>query len=238
MNGTQDKQKFESALNANPPTGIGKNGRRKIVIDKNIKYGLLTPIKMGRDRHNLPLWECICDCGKTTYALQYDLDVGKKWNCGCINLTIKHRLSHHPLYMIWAYMLRRCKNNPKRKNDYKNYFLRGIRVCDDWGNFENFYKWAKDKWVKGLEIDRIDNNNGYSPDNCRFVTRSENVSNSRNGKYWVVNNILYESAPKAAAHEGVGITTIHDWCNGYTSKYNKYYSPRQGCFSIRRYVNV
>jgi hypothetical protein len=72
----------------------------------------------------------------------------------------------------------RCNNikNP----EYKNYGERGIKVCEDWLNVSNFFEFAyNNRYKDGLEIDRIDNNKGYYPDNCRFVDRSTNVRNRR-----------------------------------------------------------
>mgnify|MGYP000323778555 CR=1 FL=1 len=68
--------------------------------------------------------------------------------------------------------------------NYKNYGGKGIMVCEEWcrkGGFPNFKKWAiKNGWVKGLTLDRIDNNKGYSPDNCRWVTRLQQRYNKTN----------------------------------------------------------
>lgn len=81
----------------------------------------------------------------------------------------RHGLSHHPLNAIWRGMKRRCNNISN--NSYQRYGAKGIRVCEEWDNFEPFYNWAvSNGWVNGLSIDRIDNSRGYSPDNCRFVT--------------------------------------------------------------------
>ena len=85
------------------------------------------------------------------------------------------------LYVVWANMLKRVglkyKATPKEIKDYAS---RGISVCDQWREFGPFRDWALDNGYKrGLFIDRIDNDSGYSPDNCRFVTRKENNRNTR-----------------------------------------------------------
>lgn len=56
---------------------------------------------------------------------------------------------------------------------------RGIKVCQEWQTFKPFYDWAIDKWKLGLQIDRIDNDSGYSPINCQFSSPKDNVNNRR-----------------------------------------------------------
>ena len=67
------------------------------------------------------------------------------------------------------------------KKDIKNYISRGITVCEEWRTFKNFYEWAiSHGWDYGLQLDRIDNNGNYCPENCRFVTPAQNNDNRRN----------------------------------------------------------
>ena len=79
-------------------------------------------------------------------------------------------------------MKRRC-NNPNDKS-YPEYGGRGIKVCPEWeSEYLNFKKWALENgWINGLSIDRLDNNKGYSPDNCRFITHQANCQNRRKAK--------------------------------------------------------
>jgi hypothetical protein len=91
----------------------------------------------------------------------------------------KHGMSRTKLHGKWCDMRKRCtnKNNP----DYKHYGERGIKVCEEWDSFENFRDWSlKNGYKDDLQIDRIDVNKGYFPENCRFVTRKENLLNRRN----------------------------------------------------------
>lgn len=77
----------------------------------------------------------------------------------------------------------------KKSKAYKNYGGRGITVCTEWlNNFSLFKKWCEENgYKKGLQLDRIDNDKNYSPDNCRFVTPSENLRNKRNNLYLIYN---------------------------------------------------
>lgn len=78
------------------------------------------------------------------------------------------------LYKLWAGIVKRCET--KSSSNYKDYGGRGITVCEEWrNNPKSFIEWAENNgYEQGLEIDRIDNDMGYSPDNCRFVTHAEN----------------------------------------------------------------
>lgn len=99
-----------------------------------------------------------------------------------------HGLSYEPLFNVLHCMHYRCEN--ENHSQYKDYGAKGIKVCDEWSmdNAEAFISWALEHgWKKGLEIDRIDNTKGYSPDNCRFVTRKENCRNRRSNKQVVIN---------------------------------------------------
>ena len=90
------------------------------------------------------------------------------------------------LYEVWLTMRNRCENPNREK--YKDYGARGIKVCEEWHDSEVFCKWALDNGYKeGLQIDRINNNGNYEPNNCRWVTPKENSRNRRNTVFLTIN---------------------------------------------------
>ena len=142
-------------------------------------------------------------------------------------------MTNHFIYRMWSNMMRRCNNTNDEK--YPRYGGRGIKVCAKWFDVCKFIEWAELNKIKnGLQIDRIDNNGNYEPSNCRFVTLTENCQNTSRSKRWFINGIEYLSSAEAAKALGVCYQTIHNWCNGYTSR-GVFYPPKQGCHSCAIY---
>lgn len=101
-----------------------------------------------------------------------------------------HGLSKTRLYRRWADMLQRCNN--KKSTNYKYYGAKGIRVCEEWYEFINFYEWAcENGYDDNLSIDRVDPKGNYNPNNCRWVSREVQDNNRRdNVKQYVEGELL------------------------------------------------
>lgn len=170
------------------------------------KYGRLTAIRYcGTSEKRKALWECQCDCGRLFIATGCKLRSGATKHCGCLanehhgtgyrthGMTAGNRGKYNGLYKTWTGMVQRC-TNPNHVA-YHRYGGRGVVVCDEWSKFIPFMEWAQaNGFEKGLEIDRMDNNGNYTPDNCRFVTGKANIRNRRNTLY-----VTYKGETKALA---------------------------------------
>lgn len=137
-------------------------------------YGFLTVLNEHKKSGSITKWKCKCICGNETWVARGKLLSGKTKSCGCKPWL--DRRSNNPLHSIYLGMLYRCEN-PK-DSSYRNYGAKGICVCDEWKNdFWTFEKWSMENgWELGLTIDRLDSNGDYCPENCQWITLSENVA--------------------------------------------------------------
>ena len=145
-------------------------------------------IERAGSENKRAVWLCECFCGNRFIERGSRIRNGSKKSCGClwkkktIDRNTTHNKSRTRLYNIWCGMKARC-NNPNNPA-YDRYGGRGIKICEEWNNsFENFYDWSKENgYSKELTIDRIDNDRGYSPDNCRWADYYIQGRNKRNNK--------------------------------------------------------
>jgi hypothetical protein len=146
---------------------------------------------------------CDCDCGTKGVSIRAD-GLARSGSCGCLQreTATKHGLWQHPLYAKWRAMHLRC-GDPRDKR-YADYGGRGIAVCDRWKDLTAFVEDMEPSYSKGLELDRIDTDGGYEPDNCRWATHTEQARNKRS-------NIQI-------THDGRKMT-VAEWCVVYGMSY-------------------
>lgn len=159
----------------------------------NQRFGRLTVISPLPAKSGRTMWLCKCDCGNQKAVTAGHLKSGHTTSCGCYNRqrTVEANTTHgwtgSRLHNIWFDMKARC-GNPNCPA-YKDYGGRGIKICEDWqNNFASFRDWAMlSGYNDTLSIDRINVNGDYSPDNCRWATRTTQNRNTRQNRIITIN---------------------------------------------------
>lgn len=158
----------------------GRRFGRLIVLERTDSH-----IKKNGDKQTAFL--CRCDCGNVRKVLAYNLKNGHTTSCGCeafrkrVAAKTTHNEAGTRLYRIWTKMKGRCTN----PNDpaYKRYGGCGRTLCEEWKHYERFRDWAlANGYADNLSIDRINNEKGYSPDNCRWATPKQQANNTRKNR--------------------------------------------------------
>lgn len=139
---------------------------------------------------------CMCDCGETKVAIGYRLVSGHIVSCGCrkkeaalencqkYGLKPRHGMTDTKIWKTWSSMLDRTR--PDARDEYvKQYYSRGITVCERWRTFENFFD-DMGHPHDGMSLDRIDNDLGYEPSNCRWATTKQQQNNKTNTRFLIV----------------------------------------------------
>lgn len=201
---------------------------KKIDLTGQVFHWLIVLRENGRDKHNNVLWLCRCKCGNEVTVCSNSLRRGRTTSCGCyqrertVEANTTHGMHKTHLYYVWQAMLKRVGVIKGADEETKrNYQDRGITVCNEWLIFENFRDWAFSHGYKeGLQIDRRDNDKGYCPENCWWVSRRENTNNRRNTLR------LFDGTPLAVFCSRVGIETTAKTENGKQTQTKQYHRIR------------
>jgi hypothetical protein len=198
----------------------------------------LHPERDARNRNRL--WICRCECGGETLAAGSDLVRGHSTSCGCERNRGRHGMAKHgkvhPLYRAWSDLNSRCSNPNHQSWEY--YGGRGITVCQRWR--DSFEAFASDMGARPTprhSIDRIDNDRGYEPGNCRWATASEQMRNRRKPSQMAATAVTCKrvSAPMRALY-AAGLLTgrrLAYGCGrgvdarllGFDSRYDPHFHP-------------
>ncbi len=136
----------------------------------------------GRTENYHYMWKCKCECGGEAIVDGSDLRSGRAKGCGCLigKQNTTHGKSKTKTYNVWFGMRKRCHD--PQDPAYKNYGARGVSVCDEWlSSFDAFYRDMGDP-PEGKTLDRINNDLGYSKENCRWIGMAEQMNNKRNNR--------------------------------------------------------
>lgn len=189
------------------------------------KFGLWTVLSFshtavkqfpGGIRQRRSYFKCACECGAEKIMDMYVLRCGGSRSCGCAYVTSLRtgRMPGDPPvtnlkveYQAWINMKRRCYD-PKAK-DYQNYSKKGITVCEEWRNsFRAFHRDMGSRPEGMKSIDRIDNNKGYSKENCRWATLLQQANNMSTNRVYEYNGES-GTAPFWARKYGISLATMH-----------------------------
>lgn len=158
--------------------------KRTLIDLEGAKFGRLLVVKRGpNDQRNHTMWVCRCDCGSEITTRVDVLRSGATRSCGCLqkDLAAEKHTTHgqrwRPEYRVWDAMLQRCKN--PNVHYYPGYGGRGISVCASWEKFDNFFNDMGERPSDRHSIERVDNDKGYSLENCKWATPEEQGRNTR-----------------------------------------------------------
>lgn len=150
-------------------------------------FGRWTVLAFSHRTGDTYFWLCRCACGTERAVTRQSFVKGKSVSCGCYHrekvgrVATKHGHARTPEYTAWCHMKQRCDN--ERDAEYKNYGARGIKVCRRWYSFPNFLADMGERPSPQHSLERRDNSEGYSPDNCYWATAEAQSNNRRRCQY-------------------------------------------------------
>lgn len=150
------------------------------IFSKGDRFGRLTIVEPYSEKYGSK-WKhtVLCECGTRKIVRGSSLSKGHSNSCGCLQreISTRHGMYGSPEYVSWCAMMTRTTN--EKQENYKNYGARGISVCDEWKEFESFFRDMGEKPSTSHSIERVDNDKGYSKENCTWADRSTQNQNQR-----------------------------------------------------------
>jgi hypothetical protein len=209
--------------------GVLYSNEMKMIEDLGMLYRKAT----SRKKHHYAIFECPF-CGKHFQTSVHSVKHGDTKSCGCMQYLFiakartVHGTPNKKIHDIWHHMKQRCleKTNPS----YPNYGGRGIFICEEWlRDYMSFYNWACGSGYKdGLQIDRINNDDGYYPDNCRWATAAENCQNRRK-----IKNTKFK-------YKGINLVNgkyrSYIKCNGRSYHLGTYSTEKEAALAYNKFV--
>lgn len=175
------------------------------------RYGRLVVLYRTQSNSNNTKWMCKCDCGNSVEVFINSLRTGRTRSCKCLlsekakERATKYKVHDKRIYQTWYHMIHRCEN--PNNVQYKNYGGRGIKVCEEWHDYDKFAKWAiNNGYNEQLTIDRINCNGNYEPQNCRWATMKQQLNNTRVNRFITSNGVT---------------KTLTEWSEYYNVDYKK-----------------
>lgn len=169
---------------------------------KGKKVGRLLVTGYAYTKDKRAYWNCLCDCGNKLAVMGKPLRQGKTQSCGCLQIdrarqaNTTHGKAKTLLWGVWQAMETRTTN--KNGSHWKYYGGKGIKICDEWSDYQTFHDWAMaNGYQKGLSIERNDGDKDYEPSNCRWIPNAEQQRNKSNNV-----KFLGETAAEASRRLG------------------------------------
>lgn len=191
-----------------------------------------------RDKESRKLGLFSCQCGNEKVLSISRVLSNSIRSCGCMvkdtRVNKTHGMRYTRTYSCWSGAKARatCKLN----KDYPRYGGIGIGMSDEWVNsFESFYS-DMGECPENKTLDRKDTTLGYSKENCKWSTVTEQQRNRLNSAIWHIKGINFESAEHAAVHFNVSRTSVTRWVHGYfDSRRNTFTKPKEDCYKEMKY---
>ncbi len=151
-------------------------------VSPGMKKNMLTAVRFDHSQSKDKYWLFQCECGKEAIIRASSFLTGRTKSCGCLvrTMTAKrmttHGMSRTPLFGSWHSMKSRCLN--PNATGYAGHGGKGVSICEEWvHDFPAFAKWSYEHgYQAGMQLDRIDNDGDYTPENCQWLSKSEHCA--------------------------------------------------------------